>query len=132
MQFDKDMNSDQAELFLEVQELVINEIEKYSNKARQKFSDNITSYFCDEYESGFCYIRTKDDYVHIGWFKGHKLEDKYNLLFGNGKMIRGQKIKVFDEVQKNAIKSYIKQTYIVLVEKDELRKLRTKKLGVNK
>lgn len=28
-------------------------------------------------EGGFCYIRVKDDYIHLGWFRGRHIEDKY-------------------------------------------------------
>ena len=124
MQFDKDMNSDQAELFLDVEAFVMKEIENNSTKAIKKFSDNITSYFCDEFNSGFCYIRTKDNYVHIGWFRGAKIKDRYNLLFGSGKTIRGHKIKILNKTHKDSIKSYIKQTYILLIENHEIRKLK--------
>ena len=127
MQFDKDMNSNQAELFLEIQDFVITQIENYTLKARAKYSPNITSYFSTEFDSGFCYIRTKDDYVHIGWFRGSKIQDDANFLFGNGKMIRGQKIKILDKNQKDAIESYVEQTYILLVENQEKKILKCKR-----
>ncbi len=122
MQFDKDMNSNQAELFLEVRDFIILQIEKQGLHVKEKFSENITSYFSEEYQSGFCYLITKDDYVHIGWFRGAKFYDKIDLLFGKGKTIRGQKVTVLDEIQKEAISFYIKQTEILLIENDEIQK----------
>ncbi len=124
MQFDKDMNSNQAELFLEVRDFIILQIEEQGLHVKEKFSQNITSYFCEEFQSGFCYLRTKDDYVHIGWFRGAKFYDKTDLLFGKGKTIRGQKIKIFNAIQKEAISSYIEQTEIILIENDERRKVK--------
>ena len=122
MQFDKDLNSDQAELFLDVREFISQEIEIYIEKVIEKYSDNITTLTSKELGRGFCYIRTKDDYVHIGWFCGAEIVDRFDLLLGNGKMIRGHKIKVLDKINKEAIAFYVKETYITLVEKAELKK----------
>lgn len=124
MQFDKDLNSEKAELFLDVREFIRSEIEKYVQKVKEKYSDNITSLFCQEFNSGFCYLKVKHDYVHVGWFNGSKIVDKYGLLFGNGKQIRGQKIKVLDKTQEKAIVFYVEQSYLALVEKDELKQMR--------
>lgn len=124
MQFDKDLNSEKAELFLEVREFITSEIEKYVEKVREKYSQNITSLFCKEFNGGFCYLRVKDGFVHIGWFCGKKIIDKYGLLFGSGKQIRGQKIIALGKDEKDAIASYVKQSYLILVEKAELKKMR--------
>ncbi|MEA2072557.1 MAG: hypothetical protein U9O86_03150 [Campylobacterota bacterium] len=124
MQFDKDLNSEQAELFLDVRAFITEEIEKYVQKVREKYSDNITSLFCREFSGGFCYLRVKDAAVHIGWFCGVKISDKHGLLFGNGKQIRGQKVRVLGKKEKEAIAYYVKESYLVLIEKEELKKAR--------
>ena len=124
MQFDIDMNSEQSELFMEIRAFIISEIEKNDTKAIEKFSQNITSFYCKEYKTGFCYIRTKDNYVHLGWFQGINLIDKEKQLFGNGKIIRGQKIKTFSKTKKDAIVSYINQTFILMMEHEEMQKMR--------
>ena len=124
MQFDVDMNSQQAELFLEVRNFIIAQIQKHDTKAIEKFSQNITSFYCKEYKTGFCYIRTKENYVHLGWFQGINLMDKAELLFGNGKIIRGQKINILSKVEKEAIVSYIDQTFILMMEHEEMQKMR--------
>ncbi len=121
MQFDKDLNSKNAELFLQIRDFLMESIGK---DRFEKQSENITSYFCKE--GGICYIRTKDNYLHIGWFRGIHIEDKYNLLFGNGKTIRGHTIREFDELQKEAVKYYIDETITFLIEHNELAKLRKK------
>ena len=126
MQFDKDLNSEQAELFLEVREYLTLEIQKYVEKVQEKYSDNITSLFTKELSGGFCYIRTKESGVHIGWFRGVNIKDKYGFLVGNGKQIRGQIINKLDKSQKEAISYYVMQSYYVLVEKEELKKIKCK------
>ena len=124
MQFDKDLNSEQAELFLDVREFLTQEIEIYVKKITEKYSDNITTLMSKELGRGFCYIRTKADYVHIGWFCGSEIIDKFDFLVGNGKMIRGQKIKILDKITKESISFYVKESYITLVQKAELKRMK--------
>ena len=127
MQIDKDLNSPQAELFLDVRAFIGEEILKYVGDVKEKYSENITSLFTKEFSSGFCYLRVKDSQVHIGWFCGANIEDKFSLFLGNGKYIRGQKLYKLDALQKKAIAYYVEQSYFYLIEKAELQKLRKNK-----
>lgn len=122
MQFDKDMNSSFASLFLDIRDLIKKEI---GDDVLEKYSENITSFFSKE--GGFCYIRTYETYVHIGWFRGVNFEDKYKLLSGNGKTIRAHKLTKLDKKNKEAINSFIEQTKIFLIEHNELSKMKKKK-----
>ncbi len=122
MQFDKDLNSEQAELFLEIRELIKKSI---GEDIIEKYSDNITSYLSNE--GGFCYLKTDFEGVRIGWFRGVHIDDKYNFLFGNGKTIRGQKIKKLDKKTKDSILYYIEQTLFFLIEYNELKKIKKSK-----
>lgn len=124
MRFDIDANSPNAELFLNIRDFILKEIKKDGAKAREKFSENITSFFSSEFQSGFCYIRTKDDFVHLGWFKGAFIDDRYDFLSGNGKLIRAHKIKKLDKLQKDAIKYYILQTKLLHVANIEKRNMK--------
>ena len=124
MQFDKDLNSSKAELFLDVREFITNEIRIYVEKVVEKYSENITTLHSKDFSSGFCYIKVKDDYVHIGWFNGSKINDKIGFLFGTGKHIRGHKIHVLNDESKRALSYYIKESYILLVEKEAIKSLR--------
>lgn len=124
MQFDKDMNSAQAELFLDVRAFIIEHLEKLDITVIERYTPNITSYYSKEYDGGFCYIKTKDSCVHIGWFHGVNLEDRNKFLCGDGKILKGQKITQLDKVQKSAIKSYVEQTHILLIEKSEIKKIK--------
>ena len=121
MQIDKDLNSDYAELFLDVKEFLISELENYVEQITEKYSQNITTLYGKGFCSAFGYIKVKDDYIHIGWFLGRKINDKFGLLLGDGKHIRGQKIKLLDKISKEAISYYAEQSYILLVEKQALQ-----------
>ncbi len=117
--FAKDSNSPLAELFLSTRDYIKICI---GNGVKEKFSENITSYFSKE--GGFCYLKAYDDYIHIGWFRGRHLDDKYSKLFGKGKTIRGQKVIKLDKLTRDAIRDYVQQTLIFLIEHNELMKMR--------
>ena len=117
--FEKDSNSEYAELFLETRAFLKECIGK---KAKEKYSANITT--LQSKEGSFCYIRVKENYIHLGWFRGKHIMDKYNLLFGNGKTIRGQKIYALNKVTKDAIKYYVEETLIFLFEHNELKRMK--------
>lgn len=117
--FEKDSNGEYAELFLSVRDFIKICI---GNDVKEKYSENITTFYSKE--GGFCYIKVKDDYVHIGWFRGRHITDKYNFLFGKGKTIRGQKIYKLDKVARDSIKYYVNETLIFLFEYNELRDLK--------
>jgi len=100
MQIYKDIAGINSELFLKTREYIIKLI---GEDSFEKYSKNITSYYSKE-EGGLCYLRTKDDYLHIGWFRGVYINDKYDCLFGNDKTIRGQKVYKLDKETKESIK----------------------------
>lgn len=117
--FEKDSNSPLAELFLQVRDYIKICI---GNGVKEKFCENITSYFSKE--GGFCYLKAYDEYIHIGWFRGRHLDDRYYKLFGKGKTIRGQKVSKLDKHTRDAIRDYVDQTLIFLIEHNELMKMR--------
>jgi len=121
MQFDKDINSSQGELFLQVREYMLNNIDE----VYEDCNEHITSY---KTKLGmYCYLKVKNDYVHIGWGRGAKLEDTNNVLIGDGSIVRGQKIVKLDRQTKKILKDFINQTTIILIEHSELKKLRKKR-----
>jgi len=117
-QFDKDMNSVFAELFLEVREFLKKEINE--EEVIERLSANITSYFSTKYSSGFCYIRTTQEGLRIAWFKGIYLQDDYKLLQGNGKKLRFLTIRTLSKEVKMSLLSYIEESKIIMLEKDAM------------
>jgi len=122
MQFDKDMNSQYAQLFLDIRDIITTQL---GINTKEKFSENITSYFGEF--GGVCYLRTTHKGVHIGWFRGVYIVDTYGLLFGNGKTIRGQTITKLDSKTKKSIAYYVTQTQNFLIEHKEMMKIRKMK-----
>jgi len=117
--FERDSRGEYAELFLKVRDYIKICI---GNDAREKYSENITTLYSKE--GGFCYIRVKDDYVHVGWFRGRHIDDPYQLLFGKGKTIRGEKVYRLDTVTREAIRYYVRETLMFLFEHNGLKQLK--------
>lgn len=117
--FEKDSRGEYAELFLKTRDFIKICI---GNDAKEKYRENITTLYSKD--GGFCYIRVKDDYIHLGWFRGKYINDKYNLLFGDGKTLRGQKVYKLDKFTREAIKYYTKETLSFLFEHNELMRLK--------
>ena len=71
MQFNKDLNSVHAKLFLDCRALLLNQL---GDDVNEKFSKNIISFFSKL--GGFYYIKTTSHGIHIGWFRGVNIKDK--------------------------------------------------------
>jgi len=116
MQFDKDLNSEHAELFLSVRQLVLDSI---GDGAFEKESKCIPSYFSRF--GGICYIKTEPHGVRIGWFRGIRINDKYKLLSGKGKTLRGHTLGQLGKKEIEAVRYYVSETILTWVE-DNLKK----------
>jgi hypothetical protein len=116
--YEKDSNGEYAELFLNVRDFIKICI---GNDAKEKHNENITTLYSKE--GGFCYIKVKENYIHIGWFRGRYINDKYNFLFGKGKTIRGQKVYKLDKITRDSIKYYVNETLMFLFGHIGLKKL---------
>ncbi len=123
--FEKDLNSPLAELYLQVRDYIKIAI---GNEVKEKRNENTTTF--SSCEGGFCYIKAYDEYIHIGWLRGKYIDDKYSKLFGKGKTIRGQKVFSLNQETREAIRYYVMQTLIFLIEHNEFMKI-NKTIGYN-
>ena len=117
MQYNIDINGEFAELFLEVKNILLSF--KNIKETKKKM---ITSYF-DEF-SGICYLRTDENGLIIGFFKGGILIKKYPFLTGSGKHMKHLKYSSLKDLDKNLVKEIIEESIILNIEKDELNKLK--------
>lgn len=101
MQYDIDIKSEHKELFLKARQLLIS----YDGMKETK-KMRITTYSKDG--KGICHMRTMPYGIDFGFLNGVKMEDKLNLLTGNGKVMRVLPIKLtFDE---KIIRYYLDQS----------------------
>lgn len=88
-QFDKDLTSVHAALFLEARQFLlasggINETQKV----------RITTYGNEG--GGICHLRSMPHGIDIGFLKGAKMQDEYDLLTGKGKLLRVLSLTAWD------------------------------------
>jgi hypothetical protein len=99
MQFDTDMNSEHKELFLTAQKLLLS-FEGFKETKK----DRITTYSNEN--SGICHMRTMKHGIDIGFLKGARMEDKFDLLSGSGKVMR---VLSLESINEEHIEYYINQ-----------------------
>ncbi|MEL6254727.1 MAG: DUF1801 domain-containing protein [Bacteroidota bacterium] len=100
MQFDKDLESEHRELFLAARELLLS----YEGVVETK-KKRITTY--SNVKGGICHMRTMPYGIDFGFLKGARMEDKYEKLRGNGKVIRVLSQK--GALEEEMIRYYLKQ-----------------------
>ncbi|NAS30007.1 DUF1801 domain-containing protein [Flavobacteriaceae bacterium R38] len=99
MQFDKDIQSKNKDLFLKIRDLLlsnpgITEIKK----------EDITTYSYNK--SGVCHIKTMPYGVAISFLKGSKLNDIFHLLHDNRESVKTLSLKGYN---KAVINHFVKQ-----------------------
>lgn len=99
MQYDKDLESEHKELFLNAREFLLS-----FNGIIETKKERITTYSNEK--GGICHMRTMPYGIDFGFLKGAKMEDDYGLLTGNGKAIRVLPQK---ELNKETVGYYLKQ-----------------------
>ena len=107
MQYDKDLQSEHKELFLEAREFLLS----FDGIIETK-KERITTY--SNNKGGICHMRTMPYGVDFGFLKGAKMEDDLGLLTGKGKSIRVLPQK---ELNKKAVEYYIKQALDINLKK---------------
>lgn len=117
--FERDSRTEQAELFLALRDYIKICI---GNGVKEKQRENVTSFFARE--GGFCSIRVKESAVLIGWFRGSSIGDPFGLLEGSGKRLRTQKAVLLDRETRSAVRHYVLESRIRLLEHQAAVQLR--------
>ena len=91
-QFEKDLQSEHKDLFLQIRAHLLT----YEGVSETK-KTRITTYA--NANRGLCHLRTMPHGVDIGFLKGSKMEDELGLLTGKGKAIRVVSFQVFDQTK---------------------------------
>ena len=89
MQFDIDVSSKYKELFLNARELLLT----FGLVETKK--DRITTY--SDKNGGICHMRTMPYGIDIGFLKGARMEDEFELLKGSGKVMRVLSLTSIDQ-----------------------------------
>ncbi|MFK7844701.1 MAG: DUF1801 domain-containing protein [Rhodothermales bacterium] len=78
MQFDIEMRSKHKDLFLEIRDVLLS-----FDGVREKINTRSVCYHTSQ--GGLCHLKTTNDGVDVGFFRGIRMEDAYNMLWGAGK-----------------------------------------------
>lgn len=107
MQYDKDLESEHRELFLEARDFLLS----FEGIVETR-KDRITTYA--NAKGGICHMRTMPHGIDFGFLKGAKMEDRLGLLTGKGKAIR---VLPQTELNKEAVEYYVEQAITINSEK---------------
>jgi len=102
MQFDIDVSSTYKELFLNARELLL----MFGLVETKK--DRITTY--SDQNGGVCHMRTMPYGIDIGFLKGARMEDEFELLKGSGKAMRVLPLTSMDQ---GKVEYYLGQARII-------------------
>lgn len=104
MQYDKDIQSEYKELFLEARKLLFS----FEGIVETK-KERITTY--SNSKGGICHMRTMPYGVDFGFLKGAKMEDTKGVLTGKGKAIRVLQQK--GTLDEKTIRYFINQAILI-------------------
>jgi len=107
MQYDKDLASEQKDLFLAARAFLLS-FEGITETKKER----ITTYGNEK--GGICHMRTMPHGIDFGFLKGAKMEDKLGLLTGKGKAIRVLPQTILD---KSVVKYYLEQAIAINAKK---------------
>ncbi|MEA3492693.1 MAG: hypothetical protein U9R27_12435 [Campylobacterota bacterium] len=117
MQFDKDINSRFAKNFLKIREILLS----YEEIREQKNAKQ-TAYYGPY--SSICFLRANKQRLTLAFAQGYKLQEKYPLLQGDGKIVRHLYFKEDCVVDKILLREMIEESIVLTLEAHEMRLLK--------
>jgi len=116
-QYDIDSIGAFAELFKAIRKILLSypQLKEVKN-AKQ------TSY-ADEYGM-VVMIRSRGDRFVVAFGKGYKLQEKYPMLQGSGKIVRHLYYKSMEDLDKALLREMIEESFVLNIEAYELKELR--------
>jgi len=118
MQFDKDIEGKFSDIFIRLRKILLDfeGIEEIKN-------DKQTSYR-DETGRILSMLRSDEEKLTMAFGQGAKMQKKFPMLHGSGKMVRHIYFRNEDEVDENLIKDMIEESIVLNLEVSEMKKLR--------
>jgi len=118
MKYEKDMNGQFKEIFTKLEDIILS----FPNIKRKK-NVHQTSYY-DEYKT-VVMLRSGcgDKYFTSSWGNGIKLQEKYGIFTGDGKIVRHINFANINEIDENEIRNIIKESMVLNMEYYELQEL---------
>jgi hypothetical protein len=117
MQYDLDIKGDFAEIFKSIRKILLSypQIKEIKNTKQTSYSDKY---------GVIVMMRTKGDVLVVAFGKGAKMQEKYPMLQGTGKIVRHLYLKTLDEVDEKLLREMIEESMILGLEAYEMKALR--------
>jgi hypothetical protein len=118
MQFDYDIQSPFANLFLHLRDIFLSFEAIYEIKNAKQTS------YKDTHERAIVLMRVRADGVRVIFAQGAKLQPRYPFLLGEGKIVRHMIFRDIKEVDEGLIRGMIEESLVLSMEHHEMRLLR--------
>ena len=116
-QYNIDSRGEFAEIFKAIRRILLS-----YPQIKERKNEKQTSYH-DLY-GVIVMMRTKGDTFVVAFGKGHKLQEQYPILQGDGKIVRHLYFKSADTVDEVLVRGMIDESFILGMEAYEMKKLR--------
>ena len=117
MQYDIDIHGAFTDIFKKIREILLSyeDITEVKNSKQTSYSD----------EYGMVVmLRGRADKFVVAFGRGAKMQNKYPILQGSGKIVRHLYFKSIDEVDEVLLRAMIEESFILGMEAFELKELR--------
>jgi len=117
VQYDIDIKGEFADIFKAIRKILLSypQIKELKNAKQTSYSD--------EY-GVVAMLRSRGDVFVVAFGKGAKLQEKYPILKGTGKIVRHLYFKTLDEVDEKLLREMIEESMILGLEAHERKILR--------
>ncbi len=117
MQYDIDINGEFAEIFKKIRAILLSypQIKELKNAKQTSYSDAY---------GVIIMMRGKGDVFVVAFGKGTKLQEKYPMLQGEGKIVRHLYFKTLADVDEALLREMIEESFLLGMEAFELKALR--------
>jgi len=117
LQFDQDISSKQRELFLYIRKIILSftQIKEIKNAKQTSYKDNYST---------VCMMRVRQEAVRVSFANGTRMKEQFPELLGDAKIVRFLEFQTINEVNEKRLKTILKESIILNMEKYELRRLK--------
>jgi hypothetical protein len=117
MQYDLDMKGKFADIFKSIRKILLSytQIKEIKNAKQTSYSD--------EYGM-IIMMRTRGNVFVVAFGKGAKLQEKYPILQGTGKIVRHLYFKTLDEIDEKLLREMIEESMVLGMEAYEMNILK--------
>ena len=117
MQYDIDIHGEFSDIFKKIREILLSyeDITEVKNAKQTSYSDAYGM---------VAMLRGRADKFVVAFGRGAKMQNKYPMLQGSGKIVRHLYFKSIDEVDEVLLRAMIEESFILGMEAFELKELR--------